>query len=241
MCIRDRYQRRVHGEQNFKKYYFFISFKIVMIKIFAILFAFVILTTCQEIEGEYGIDVSWYQNTIDWSKIKTEANKTFAFIRATRNDSYYDPNYTYNKEEAKKNGIKTGAYHFFFPNIDPIIQAQHFIKHGGCHEHELPPVLDVEQTSGMDIETIQTTALKWLAYVEEKCQVKPLVYSYYNFIVQNLQNDEFAKYPLWMAYWHEPFKFPGPWRQWQYWQYSSTGNISGITGDVDLDRKNGFF
>lgn len=64
----------------------------------------------------FGIDVSKYQGTIDWSKV-AEAGVDFAMVRVgyrTLEDGKLvtDSNARYNMQEAQKNGIKVGAYFF---------------------------------------------------------------------------------------------------------------------------------
>src|SRR5262249_36275361 len=47
-------------------------------------------------------------------------------------------------------------------------------------------------------------------------------------------------YPLWVANWGVQCpSMPSDWKQWLMWQSSSTGTVSGITGNVDLDTFNG--
>ena len=65
----------------------------------------------------YGIDVSSFQESIDWNEVAQD-NIKFAIIRAGtttklngdeyRKDTYFDINY----ENAKNAGLKVGAYYF---------------------------------------------------------------------------------------------------------------------------------
>ncbi len=63
-----------------------------------------------------GIDVSKYQGTIDWAKVK-EAGIEFAMIRVgyrakSTGEIFEDPTARYNLQEAQAAGIKLGAYFF---------------------------------------------------------------------------------------------------------------------------------
>lgn len=63
-----------------------------------------------------GIDVSKYQGTIDWKKVK-EAGIEFAMIRVgyrakSTGEIFEDPTARYNLQEAQAAGIKLGAYFF---------------------------------------------------------------------------------------------------------------------------------
>lgn len=70
-----------------------------------------------EISGiTMGIDVSKYQGTIDWSKVK-ESGVEFAMIRVgyrakSTGEIFEDPTARYNMQEAQAAGIKIGAYFF---------------------------------------------------------------------------------------------------------------------------------
>ena len=63
-----------------------------------------------------GIDVSKYQGTIDWAKVK-ESGVEFAMIRVgyrakSTGEIFEDPTARYNMQEAQAAGIKLGAYFF---------------------------------------------------------------------------------------------------------------------------------
>ncbi|MDE6748265.1 MAG: glycoside hydrolase family 25 [Lachnospiraceae bacterium] len=70
-----------------------------------------------EISGvTIGIDVSKYQGTIDWSKVK-ESGVEFAMIRVgyrakSTGEIFEDPTARYNMQEAQAAGVKIGAYFF---------------------------------------------------------------------------------------------------------------------------------
>mgnify|MGYP000197047525 CR=1 FL=1 len=67
--------------------------------------------TFKEIKEKNGIDVSSYQNNIDWKQVK-ESGVDFAMIRVGYRGwgtgrIVYDDNYSYNIENALKNGIES--------------------------------------------------------------------------------------------------------------------------------------
>src|SRR5690606_5446683 len=67
----------------------------------------------------HGIDVSRYQQNINWQQVKKMEVKGvkigFAFIKATEGRFHVDSKFRNNWENARKNNIPTGAYHFFIP------------------------------------------------------------------------------------------------------------------------------
>src|SRR5262245_36875474 len=90
-----------------------------------------------------GIDVSYYQGTIDWGAVKADGID-FAFIRTTDGTGFEDPRYDENRAGARAAGVLRGTYQFFRPTDDPIAQADLLLARLGDDPDDLPPVLDVE-------------------------------------------------------------------------------------------------
>src|SRR5258708_1673538 len=153
-----------------------------------------------------GIDVSYWKSTIDWGKVHS-AGRAFAFIKATEGETYNDPTFGPNWSGAKSAGVLRGAFCYFHPSQDAIKQASLFInavtstKDNG----ELPPVLDIEIPDGQDNNTILAKAKAWLDAVEQALGRKPIIYSGYFFLRDNLCSPGGAPpawsgdYPLWIA------------------------------------------
>ncbi|MDH6341589.1 GH25 family lysozyme M1 (1,4-beta-N-acetylmuramidase) [Parabacteroides sp. PFB2-12] len=78
--------------------------------------------------GYQGIDVSHHQGEINWEQVGADKNIQFVYIKATEGTSFKDPKYRYNTKQAQKQGIKTGAYHYFRTILTPPKQAEHFIN-----------------------------------------------------------------------------------------------------------------
>ena len=90
-----------------------------------------------------GVDVSKYQGEIDWP-VLAEQEISFAFIKATEGNSHVDARFAYNYEEARKTGLRVGAYHFFSFDSGGDTQAENFIRNVEAFEGMLPPVIDLE-------------------------------------------------------------------------------------------------
>lgn len=180
----------------------------------------------------HGIDVSRYQNNINWQKVH-EFGVTFAFIKATEGKSIVDSKFSRNWNKSKKNGVLRGAYHFYRPSVLSEEQANFFLEHVDIEPGDLPPVLDVEVTDGRSPEIIQKGVLNWMKIVEEKTGVKPILYTMGGFANDNLGN-VIKDYPLWIASLRrrKP-KMPRGWKKWEFWQYSHTGRVVGVRGVVD--------
>ena len=75
-----------------------------------------------------GIDVSRWQDDIDWQKVK-DAGTRFAFIKATEGGDHLDPMFRKNWAEAKKAGVPRGAYHFVYWCRPAKDQVRWFKRH----------------------------------------------------------------------------------------------------------------
>jgi len=179
---------------------------------------------------KYGIDVSHYQGDIEWSLVKSDIS--FVFVKATDGDSFVDPRYTENSKDLLSEEITSGAYHFYRPGDDPIKQATHFVNTSKKSGHQLRPVLDIEITDGVSAKDISSGALKWLKYVEEKMNCKPMIYTFASYWDDNL-GETFNDYDFWLANWSSEPTPPKKRSNWLLWQFTNKGVISGIDSAVD--------
>lgn len=195
-----------------------------------------------QVGSPVGIDVSRWQGTIDWTKVRA-AGYSFAFIKATEGAHWLDPNFMRNRENARKAGLYTGAYHFFRPKVLVEAQIINFVnKVGSLQNGDLPPVLDIEvpeEWVGIPQEERIQSILKWLTEVHKRLGVKPIVYCSPSFAQDVLKHDpRLRDYQLWLAHYTGASRprLPAPWTYWVFWQHSETGGVPGISGDVDLNR-----
>lgn len=200
-------------------------------------------TVCGGIDTVKGIDISYWQGTIDWRAVAGEGVK-FAFIRASYADWKADPQFAANWLGAKKNGIFRGAYHFFRADMDARVQAELFLSQLGTDYGELPPVIDVEMDDTQHYDISRQTWIDgittWINIVEAKVGRKPMIYTSPGFW-SGINSDAFKEYPLWVAHWGpECPSVPAPWGTWQFWQTSGGGtSVAGINAEVDADVFNG--
>lgn len=129
----------------------------------------------------HGIDVSHHQYDIDWQQVvrKSVNGKpiSFVFIKATQASWHVDTRFHYNWQQAKKQGLIRGAYHFFKPGVDGKAQALHFIRNVRLEEGDFVPVLDVEVADGMSKKALQREVKEWLHTVERHYGKRPMIYS----------------------------------------------------------------
>jgi len=191
-----------------------------------------------------GIDVSDYQGSINWTKVKNDGID-FVFIKATEGVSILDSRLSAYRKDARAAGLICGYYHFFHPRSSMQGQIDNFCSAiEQLYPGDLPPVLDLEvpeQWQSFNVaERIQLVKL-WVEGVRAKLGVDPIIYCSAYFPDDILGNDPYlAKYPLWVAHYRQGGpRVPQPWGIWTFWQSSDAGRVSGIAGDVDLDQFNG--
>jgi GH25 family lysozyme M1 (1,4-beta-N-acetylmuramidase) len=197
-----------------------------------------------------GVDISHWQNTIDWVSV-AKAGKKFAFMKASEDVDYVDPTYRTNRAQAKANGIVVGAYHFAQPSTvvgNGAAQADHFIDTAQPQVGEILPVLDLERTNGLTDPQMIAWVREFLQRVQDRIGVRAIIYCSPNFWKTYMSDTTwFAQngyQVLWIAHWTTattPSLPAGGWsgNGWTFWQYTSSGSVAGIGGRVDLDRFNG--
>ncbi len=188
----------------------------------------------------HGIDVSRYQDRVDWERVKNmrvgDIRIMFAFIKATEGSWMKDRWFDYNWENARKEGIIRGAYHYFLPDVSPKAQAAHFARTVRLRSGDLPPVVDVEETRGMTKAQIQKFTKDFLLLLEKKSGVKPIVYTNRDFYKNHFANEaDFKPYCFWIAHYHvADLNMPDD-SKWHFWQHSDKGTVNGINQPVDFN------
>ena len=188
-----------------------------------------------------GIDVSYYQGTIDWARVKAEGIE-FAFIRLSDGEVFRDPKFDRNWAGAKTAGVIRGAYQFFRPAQNVTTQANMMIQAIGTYQPgDLPPVIDVEADGGLAPATVASKVRQWVDLVKAGTGATPIIYTGKYFWRDEVGGPRtFEQNPLWIAqYTSKCPDLPAPWARWTFWQYTDRGRVGGITGNVDLNNFNG--
>lgn len=195
------------------------------------------------LDKTYGFDISHYQNKEDikWDSL-TIGNKTipleFVVMRATMGNRNADKHFDDFWEQAKKQKMIRGAYHFYRADEDPVIQANNFLENVKLESGDLPPILDIEKIPKRKTNKKLIEDLKvWCRIVEETYGEKPIIYTYYHYYKDFLKG-EFEDYPLWLANYND-VPAPSPDSRWDFWQFTENGIVHGINTKVDLDIYNG--
>ena len=197
--------------------------------------------TCAKGATLTGVDVSSYQGSVSFTKVKA-AGRAFVFTRISDGLGSIDSTFPTNWPGMKSAGLVRGAYQFFRPSQDPTAQANLVISKlaaaGGLKPGDLPPVLDLETADGVASATVRSRALTWLTRIEAATGVKPLVYT--AAFMSDVIGTGFGSYTLWVAnYGTTCPTMPSGWSNWHFWQDSDNGTVSGIAGATDTDQFNG--
>lgn len=184
-----------------------------------------------------GIDISCWQNNIDYSKLKGQIE--FAIIRdgygknKTQKDKLFETHY----KGLKENGIKVGCYHYSYMTYPEgaISEAKMCLNFLGGKKLDLPVFLDLEEnrTISMGKDKITEGALNFCRIIKE-AGYDAGVYANLNWFNNYIDVDKIIKagYKIWLAQWSS--KITANFNV-DYWQYSNKGNLDGIKGNVDFD------
>ena len=216
-------------------------------------------------ERIYGIDISKYQHgkgrkryPIHWGALRITSlghisNKrangkvdypvSFVYIKSTEGTTIRNQYYASDYAQARKHGVKVGAYHFFSTRTSGAMQAKFFLKNSRFRSGDLPPVLDVEPTAAQiksmgGVDVMFRNIRQWLKAVQSATGVKPVLYVGQSFVNKYLDSapDIKKNYNVWIARYGE-FK---PDVKLLYWQLSPYGRVNGIHGEVDINVFNGY-
>lgn len=183
-----------------------------------------------------GIDVSIWDGNVDFNSVKS-SGIDFVIIRAgygsTSNgvDKLFEKNYT----NAKKANLNVGAYWYSYAKStnDAKLEANTCISIIKGKQFNYPIFLDIEEpyffTNGKNFcDSIITSFCDEM----EKYKYFSGFYmsSYYlkNYVSPSVS----SRYSVWVAEYNSKLSYNG---SYGIWQYSSTGSVSGIQNNCDLD------
>ena len=192
----------------------------------------------------HGIDVSHYQDVINWKKLMAvdtygdTVKFRFVIIKATEGLLIEDDMFDENWDDAKDHGYTRGAYHYFLPDRSPKVQATNFITSVKLEKGDFPPIIDVEELRGKTKADLVKNLKEFIKEIEAHYKVKPILYSNINFIEDFLLED-FGEYKFWVAHYYRDEIVVDEKLQWVFWQHSDKADLLGITGATDANVFNG--
>lgn len=193
-----------------------------------------------------GVDVSSYQENVDFARLKAQGVE-FAYIKATEGAGHVDPSFNEKWAAALVAGVPAGAYHYFVYGVSGTEQAQNFINTvGELGDGRLIPAVDMELTveevyNPPEVGTVVARLKAFLAVLEERYGVKPLIYAQKDYYDKYLAAD-FSDYPRWVRNVFYPVYIDAG-EDWAVWQYNDRGELEGYGGEkyIDLNAVNSKF
>lgn len=184
-----------------------------------------------------GIDVSVWNGTIDFEKVK-KSGIDFVIIRAgygriaSQKDRLFEQHYA----GAKAAGLQVGVYWYSY--ADSVAAAHQ--EAAACiacikgKQFDFPIYFDIEEQSqfnrGM---TFCSELVKAFCNDLEAAGYFAGFYTGRYAVMNYISKEVAARYAAWIAEWGSKLNYSG---QRGMWQYSATGRVNGINGNVDLDE-----
>ena len=194
--------------------------------------------------GSIGIDVSTWQDNIDWKKVK-EAGIEFAFIRLgfrgyVTGSLVLDNCYHRNMAGAIAAGVRVGVY-FFSQAIterEAIEEASMCLEYVKGYKLSLPIAIDIESAESSLARTNSLTADQLTKIAIAFCETiryggyTPCVYANKYYLTSKMYASRLSSYVIWLAHYTEKTDYAN---RFDIWQHTSTGRVNGIKGNVDMN------
>lgn len=195
----------------------------------------------QPAAGSYavrGVDVSARQGEVDFARLSAQRVR-FVFLKATEGAGFRDSRFAQNWDNARKAGLKTGAYLFFRFDVDAAAQASNFIHAVPAEADALPPVVDLEFYGSYRQHhparaQVRSMLDKLLPALEARYGKPPILYCTAETYGAYLEG-AYARDPIWIRSVGVPPERPA---NWTFWQYSDKGRLDGYRGEerfIDLN------
>lgn len=194
--------------------------------------------------GRVGVDVSEYQEEIDWAAVKASGVEV-AILRAgfrgygeegnMKKDACFDAN----MQGALAAGLDVGVY-FFSQAVnyeEGVEEANMVLSMVKPYRFNQPIIIDTEQIGAEDgrgnLASVEdrTEAIRGFCETIENAGYTPMIYASTYWFVSALDLSKVGKYEFWLAAYSTP-QFP---YHVEGWQYASDGSVPGITGEVDMN------
>lgn len=183
-----------------------------------------------------GIDVSKYQGTIDWNKVKNAGIK-FAMLRCTvgGTNGGTDTKFIQNADGCEAAGMDYGVY--CYSKAVTIEQAKNeatmTLNAIKGRKLAFPVAFDIEDASQAKLTKEQVTSIiEAFCETIENAGYYAIIYANKNWLETRMIADRIAKYDVWCAQWGKACTYKG---SYGIWQYTSYGTVDGISGRVDMN------
>lgn len=192
-----------------------------------------------------GIDVSHWQGDINWDALKKSGEVDFVIIRCGHgvSNSCNDRKWTRNVAACERLGIPYGVYFYSeATTLEEVDQeAAYTLKMLKGHKPQLPVFYDMEdyRMAGLSKEEIDAQIHRYCKQIMN-AGYKTGIYANLNWFRNRIgtsKND--PNYFIWVAQYPKDLSvttqtsYTG---RYNAWQYSSKGSVTGISGNVDMNK-----
>ena len=184
-----------------------------------------------------GIDVSRYQGSIDFNKVKASGIE-FVMIRCGtgyNQKACKDVKFETYYKQAKAAGLKVGTYFYSYALTEnqARIEAGWVLNWIKGKTFEYPVVYDMEERSQAKLGKTKISAIATaFCSTVEKAGYYVAIYSSKSWVESYYTANVLSKYDIWMAQWASKCTYVG---NYGMWQYTSDGTVPGINGRVDCN------
>lgn len=195
----------------------------------------------------HGVDVSYYNGTIDWTKAK-KAGVQYAIIRVgyrgygAAGTLCTDTQFLNNIKGSQKAGVKIGVYYFTeaINEKEAIEEAEYCINKISDYDVTLPVAIDYEfpTSGGKPVGRMYNAKLSKKAATKnvtafcktiKNAGYTPMVYANKSDLATLIDGAALSKnYKIWLANYTTNTTYSG---KYEFWQYTSSGKVNGITGN----------
>ena len=197
-----------------------------------------------ELKTLQGIDVSEHQGNINWQQVKASGQVDFAIIRAGygretyQKDKFFEQNYA----GAKAQNIPIGIYQYSYADsvADAEREAETCLTWLNGRAVDSYVIFDFEESKiikehNITPDVLSQMAIAWCKKIEA-AGYTPMIYVNPDFIT-NKYNYKMLKesgYDIWIANYGRSITYDWPYPV-RMWQYTSSGSVSGISTNVDMN------
>ena len=182
------------------------------------------------------LDVSRWQGSIDWDKVKASGKIDGVMLRVLGSKGgkpYVDPAFERNYAACTAQGIPVGGYYYTCAATPQQTAAELAALRAALADKnfQLPIAVDAEDPKLRGLTPAKLSARVAEAAAQlEAWGLYAMVYTYTNFADTALDMAALAAYDLWIA----DYRGTRPTRKHGMWQYTNSGKVPGISGPVDL-------
>lgn len=185
-----------------------------------------------------GIDVSEFQGSINWDKVKADGIE-FAILRVgfgmdvtSQDDKYIERNIS----ECERIGMPFGVYLFSYANtVDKAkSEAEHTLRLIKNHKLALGVWYDIEDnnTSGSVSKETLTNIINTYCNTIKNAGYDVGIYASLNWLENKIEASVQEKWPVWVAQYYKECQYK---KDYVVWQYASDGKVDGINGNCDMN------